>query len=185
MSKRGLAVFSLAFFVVTSLHAAREKGVDKDNLKEYGRGIIKDYTDMKETDEIEWVWVAPGVDLSSYQFKLSSFENLTVMTDEAMDEVFDTGLPKTLQRAGSKVADAPVLHIEGAIYWAQRASSSKRWIPYVGGHLGQAGLGIELVFKNDKDEIVAKIRHSGREGETFESAAEELVDDVARFVRGN
>ncbi len=160
-------------------------GVDPDNLKEYGRGIIKDYSDMKETDEIEWIWIAPGVRLSEHQFKVEPFENLTVMTDSSMEEVFEDALPRTLKRAGSKVETAEVLVVQGAIYWAQRASSSKRWIPYVGGHLGQAGLGIELVFKNPAGDIVAKIRHSGREGDELESAAEELVDDVVRFVRGN
>lgn len=176
----GLAL--LVVITVTPLCAA---GVDKDNLKEYGRGIIKDYTDMKEMDEIEWVWIAPDVQLSSYRFEVEPVENLTVMEDSDMEEVLTTGLPKTLQRAGSKDADAKVLRVACAIYWAQRASQSKRWIPYVGGHLGQAGLGIELIFKNDKDEIVGKIRHSGREGEKLESAAEELVDDVSRFVRAN
>jgi hypothetical protein len=179
---KSIATAFVVLFVCGHLNAG---GVDPDNLKEYGRGIIKDYSDMKETDEIEWIWIAPGVRLSDYQFKVEPFENLTALDDRGMEEVFEDALPRTLKRAGSKKEDAEVLVVEGAIYWAQRASGSKRWIPYVGGHLGQAGLGIELVLKNAAGEIVAKIRHSGREGEKLESAAEELVDDVVRFVRGN
>src|SRR5689334_8576129 len=73
------AILVLSFlFLVTSLAAA---GVDKDNLKEYGRGIIKDYSDMKETDDIEWVWVKPGLHLSEYQFDVQPFQNLTAFAD--------------------------------------------------------------------------------------------------------
>jgi hypothetical protein len=181
MWTRKIAVFALCLFVLAPLYAA---GVDKDNLKEYGRGIIKDYGDMKEMDEIEWVWLAPSVHLNDYRFHFAPVQNLTALSDGDMEEVFDVELPKSLERAGSKRADAPLLHVDVAIYWAQRASNAKRWIPYAGGHLAQAGVGIELVFKNDKDEIVAKIRHSGREGDRLQSASEELVDDLAKFVRG-
>ncbi|MEO8380032.1 MAG: hypothetical protein ABI779_10255 [Acidobacteriota bacterium] len=163
------------------LHAA---GVDKDNLKEYGTGIIKDYSDMKETDDIEWVWVRPGAHLADYRYVVKSFENLTAIDDDDMDDVFEKYLPKTLTRMGSKEAEAPLLHVESAVYWTQRASSAKRWIPYAGGHLAQAGVGVELVFTDDKGEIVCKIRHSGREGDELEDAAQELVDDVGQFVRG-
>jgi len=34
-------------------------------------------------------------------------------------------------------------------------------------------------------EIVCKIRHSGREGDQLENAVEELIDDVAQYIRGN
>jgi len=182
MFKLRIVAVGLLLLMVVQIYAV---GVDKDNLKEYGRGIIKDYSDMKEMDEIEWVWLAPQLRLGDHRFKVGPVENLTVIENADMEEVFNTALPKTLQRAGAKDPSAPELHIDIAIYWAQRASNSKRWIPYVGGHLAQAGVGIELVFKNDKDEIVAKIRHSGREGEELKSAAEELVDDIVKFVRAN
>lgn len=177
-----IVVGILAVFVVaaTPLCAA---GVDPKNLKEYGRGIIKDYSDMKEMGDIEWVWVAPQARLSTYRFKVEKVENLTSHVDRGMEEVFSKALPKTLERVGSKDAAAPVLHVDGGIYWAERANRSKRWIPYAGEHLAQAGVGVELVFKNDKDEIVAKIRHSGREGSHLQDAAEELVDDISQFIR--
>lgn len=172
----------LTLLVAVSLSAA---GVDKDHLAKYGRGIIDDYSDMKESDDIEWVWVDPGVKLHDYQYKIEPFENLTVLTDRKMDEVFEDTLPRTLARAGAKDDAAPVLTVEGAIFWAERANRSKWWIPYAGMHLAQAGIGIEVIFKNEKGEVVAKIRHSGREGDDLENAAEELVDDLARFVRAN
>jgi hypothetical protein len=160
-------------------------GVDKDNLNEYGKGIIKDYSDMKETEDIEWVWLRPGTHLADYRFEVKSFENLTAIGDGDMEEVFEESLPKTLKRASSKDAAAPLLTVDSAVYWAERANRSKWWIPYAGAHLAQAGVGIEVVFKDEKGDIVCKIRHSGREGEDLENAAEELIDDVAQFIRRN
>jgi len=78
-----------------------------------------------------------------------------------------------------------LLRVEGAIYWAQRANRSKRFIPYAGGHLAQAGVGIELVISDEKGDIVCKIRHSGREGSQLKNAAEELIDEVTRFLAEN
>ena len=169
-------------FLAGSVLAA---GVDKDNLKEYGRGIIKDYDDMKETDEIEWIWVKPGIHLSEYKFDVQPFENLTAFADDDMEDVFSTKLPKTLARISDKNAATAALKVDGAIYWAQRANRSKWWIPYAGAHLAQAGVGIEVVFTNAEGEIVCKIRHSGREGDELESAAEELMDDLVRYIRSN
>ncbi|MCU1246679.1 MAG: hypothetical protein JWN02_2589 [Acidobacteria bacterium] len=186
MFKRTVMALALTALSVSSLYASRHSasGVDADNLKEYGRGIIKDYSDLKPDDEIEFIWVAPGVKLSDYRFKMKPIENLTVM-DDGVEETFNEGFPRTLKKAGAKTDSAPVLHIDSAIYWAEKASSAKRWIPYAGGHLAQAGVGIEMVFKNDQGDIVAKIRHSGREGDSLRSAAEELIDDVAKYIRAH
>jgi hypothetical protein len=183
MLKRGIGILTLIALAMVPLYAA--DGVDPDNLKKYGTGIIKDYSNMKEADDIEWAWIAPNLKLSECRFKFARLQNLTVFNDDGMEDVFQVGLPRTLEKLGPKADDAPVLHVESGIYWAERANRSKRWIPYAGGHLAQAGVGIELVFKNDKDEIVAKIRHSGREGDELSSAAEELAEDIAKFVHQN
>lgn len=182
MFRRAVVIAVATVALTMSTYAA---GVDKENLEEYGRGIIKDYSDMKETDEIEWLWLRPGVRLSEHRFEVKSFENLTALADADLDEVFEKNFPKTLDRAASKDSAAPLLRVEGAIFWAQRANRAKWWIPYAGAHLAQAGVGIELVLTDAKGEIVCKIRHSGREGDQLENAAEELVDDVAQFVRAN
>ena len=182
MLNRLFAVLLVVSAAVSPLAAA---GVDKDNLKEYGKGIIEDYSDMSATDTIEWLWVALGVDLGKYRFNVAKVENITVIADGKMEEVFEDTLPRSLDRAGSKDKKAPVLNVEGAVYWAQRANRAKWWIPYAGLHLAQAGVGVELIFTNDKGETVAKMRHSGREGDNLENAAEELVDDIAQFIRSN
>jgi hypothetical protein len=182
MLRKSLVIaFVMAAFSIAT-HAA---GVDKDNLKEYGRGIIKDYSDMNSGDGVEWLWQRPGLRLSEHRFELKTFENLTAVTDADMEETFRKGIPRTLEGAGSKDSTAPLLLVEGAIYWAQRANKSKRFIPIAGGHLAQAGVGIELVIRDDKGDIVCKIRHSGREGSQLKNAAEELIDEISRFVGEN
>lgn len=182
MLRRSLVIaFVMAVFSI-SAHAA---GVDQDNLKEYGRGIIKDYSDMNEGDGVEWLWQRPGVRLSEHRFELKTFETLTAVSDVDMEETCRKAIPRTLENAGSKDSTAPLLYVEGAIYWAQRANKSKRFIPYAGGHLAQAGVGIELVILDEKGDVVCKIRHSGREGSQLKDAAAELIDDIARFIAEN
>lgn len=178
MRLRSCLLFPL-LLVMPALHA----GVPKEDLDEQGRGIIQDYGDMKEDGDIEWTWVAPGVRLASFRFAAGEFENLSTSVDEDMEEVIRKVLPRALARAGKADESAPLLTVDSAIYWAQRANMAKMWIPYAGGHLAQAGVGIELVFRDASGKVVAKVRHSGREGNELEAAAEELVDDVAGWIR--
>lgn len=58
----------------------------------------------------------------------------------------------------------------------------KAWIPFVGMHKAQAGIGVEMIFLNTKGKIVAKIRHSAREGFEVEKAAEEAANDIVKFL---
>jgi hypothetical protein len=160
-------------------------GVEQENLDEYGKGIITDYTDMTQSEPVEWIWVAPGTKLSGHRFQFAPARNLAKITDADMEETVDHALPRTLDRVGAKDAGAPLLQVESAIFWADRANRSKLWIPYAGLHLAQAGVGIELVFRNAQGEVVAKVRHSGREGDDLENAAEELIDDLGDFVRNH
>lgn len=178
MRLRSCLLFSL-LLVVPALHA----GVSKEDLDEQGRGIIQDYGDMKEDGDIEWTWVAPGTRLASFRFAPGKFENLSTSVDDDMEEVVEKVLPRALAKASRAADGAPVLTVDSAIYWAQRANRAKVWIPYAGMHLAQAGVGIELVFRDASGGIVAKVRHSGREGEALEAAAQELVEDIAGWIR--
>lgn len=176
-----LRLFLPLLLAAPTLYAA----VPKADLDEQGRGIIQDYGDMKEGGDIEWVWIAPGTKLSSYRYSFTKFENMSKSVDDDMEKVFEKVLPRSLSRASKAADGAPALTVESAVYWTQRANMAKLWIPYAGGHLAQAGVGIELVFKDPSGKIVAKVRHSGREGTELKAAAEELVDDLTDFVRNN
>lgn len=159
--------------------------VPEEDLEEQGRGIIQDYRDMKQDGDIEWAWIAPGTKLSSFRFKAGTFENMSTSVDDDMEDVIRDVLPRALAKASRGGEAAAELTVDRAIYWAQRPNRAKLWIPYAGMHLAQAGVGVELVFRDASGKIVAKIRHSGREGDQLEAAAEELMDDIAGYVRGS
>lgn len=180
MIKRMAGVTMLSMVLGASVFAA---GVDGEHLKKYGKGIISDYGDMKSSDNVEWYWVSPDVKLSEHRFRVASAENLTVLHDTKLMEALEDALPKSLERAGARSDSAPVLTVDAAVYWAQRANRAKWFIPYAGLHLAQAGVGLEVVVKNEAGEVVAKFRHSGREGDHLDAALVELIDEIAGFVR--
>lgn len=165
--------------------SAFASGVPQDDLQEYGKGIIADYGDMQAGEDIQWYWIAPGSALADHRCNVASVENLTVTVDHDMRDVFKEELPEVLGRVCSDDAAAAPLDIDVGIYWAERANTAKAWIPFVGGHLMQAGVGIEMVFRGADGQVVAKLRQSGREGGELRDSSRELVDDIARFVRGH
>lgn len=172
-------VIALLALIAVNAHAS---GVPEDDLKEYGRGIIQDYSNMHEGEDIQWLWIAPGVKLADSRYKVASVKNLTMLVDHDMENVFKTTLGEELERAGSRDAGVPQLSVDVGVYWAERANMAKAWIPFAGAHVAQAGVGIELVFRNAHGDIVAKVRQSGREGAQLADAARELCDDIAQFV---
>lgn len=180
MRKLILAAFAAAAVLFAATATA---AVDKDDLDEYGRGIIQDYSDMQQGDPVQWVWIAPGTRLSAHSFRVGKPRNLTTSVDADMEDALARNLPRTLDRAGAS-GGAP-LQVEAAIYWVHRANRARSWIPYAGMHLAQAGVGVELVFRDSSGAIVAKMRHSGREGEALESAVNELIDEIGDFVRAH
>lgn len=158
-------------------------GVDQEELDEYGRGIIEDYSDMEHGD-LEWVWVAPGVRISDYSVDIGEFENLSEAYDGDMMDTLNEGMRKAFQRLSSGEKKG-TLTTQNAVYWAERGSSAKRWIPFAGSHVAQAGVGIEMIFRDAEGNVVAKIRHSGREGDRLSDAAWELADEVADWAHSN
>lgn len=159
--------------------------VDQENLEEYGRGIISDYSQMHPMGEIEYAWIKPGVTLSKHAYVVDKVENLTILVDEDMLEPFLEVMPKQLNQAARAADGAPTLHVQAGVYWAEHANLSKAWIPFAGAHVAQAGVGVELIFRNEAGDVVARIRQSGREGRQLALSSQGLSDDVARFVRNH
>jgi hypothetical protein len=187
-----LFAFAVASIVVTGIAAGdlqagrRDKLVDSREYKDddFEKGIIEDYSDMVEGDGVEWYYKADGFKLSDYKVKIGKFKNMSDITSKSMVETLEESLPESIERAGGK-GSRGTLTTENAVYWAERASAGKKWIPYAGFHVGQAGVGVEMIFKDSSGKIVAKIRHSGRQGENVEEAAEEIADDIANWLSEN
>jgi len=192
----------LSYFAVTALFllgaiaepalAAKKKSkgpdrlVDSDEYKEddFEKGIIEDYSDMVEGDGVEWVYVANGFDLSDYKIKLGTVKNKSDVKSKSMVAAVEENLESSLDDRSNKGSKGS-LNAETAIYWAERSSEGKRWIPYAGGHLAQAGVGVEMVLRDSGGKIVAKIRHSGRQGNGIDEAAEEVADEIAGYIADN
>lgn len=176
----------LVFLIATSPAEARDRFVDTDDYKEgdYDKGIIEDYSDMVEGDGVEWVYLAPGTKLNDYTIKIGKVGNKSSITNRSMLESAEETFDAALERKGNDGRKG-TLNAETAIYWAERPSAGKRWIPYAGGHLAQAGVGIEMIFRDSKGSIVAKVRHSGRQGEQLEYAAEEVADEIVSWISEN
>ena len=180
MRNRTIALFPL---LALAAFTACASGVPEEELKDFGKGIITDYSNMQEGEDIQWYWIAPGTKLADHHCTLASSENLTTTVDHDLRDVLKEELPEVIQRACSRDASAPPLKVDTAVYWTERANTAKAWIPFAGGHLMQAGVGMEVVFKDTSGKIVAKIRQSGREGHELKDAAREIFDDIGQFVR--
>ena len=71
---------------------------------------------------------------------------------------------------------------ELCIYEAQEFSQGKRWIPYVGRHQSQAGIGVEMELRDNDNRVIAKFRNFGRSGTTLHRATEAVVSDIMNYI---
>lgn len=161
----------------------KDRLVDTDEYKEddFEKGIIDDYSDLVEGDGVEWVWLDPSVKLSKYNISFGKVKNMSSVSDKGMMSTLKDGFAERFESEGK----SGTLTAETAVYWAERYSAGKSWIPYAGGHLSQAGVGVEMILKDSKGKVVAKIRHSGRQGTQPEEAAEEVMDEIIDFLQSN
>ncbi len=182
--------FTLAFILVVFSSSALLAGsrsdyfVDSDDFKDknFKKGILSDYKDLKKGNDIDWVWIEKGVSLSDYKVSINSFEDGTDELSKGqlgtIKEVFKEFLDKLKGKSGT-------LNAEFNVYETQKYSPGKAWIPFAGGHQMQAGVGVEVLLKDKTDRVVAKIRHFARQGVAVESAAQETAEDLKKFISKN
>jgi len=158
-----------------------ERLVDSSDYKDkdFIKGCMPDYGDLVKGDDIEWVWVSPGTTLAGHKLSIASFDNKTEeLRNAQVDEIkaiFNEFLGKL--KGGKEALSADI-----CIYEVQKFSAGKAWIPFVGGHQMQAGIGVELVIKNAGGKPVAKFRHFAREGARVEDAAQEVAEDLKKYI---
>jgi len=152
--------------------------------KDFRKCCITDYSDMVDGGDIQWVWVNPSESLANYKIKLGSVENKSQIRSKSMVASVKGIFSDTFADLDVKGAKG-TLTAEICIYEAENFSTAKAWIPFVGGHKMQAGLGVEMILRNDSSKPVAKFRHSAREGVQIEAAAQEVVGDLTRYISGH
>ncbi|HEX7339016.1 MAG TPA: hypothetical protein VF271_03680 [Rhodanobacteraceae bacterium] len=183
MRYRYLALIpALALLAFQAVAATSINSDLQDDLKTDGTGIITHYADMQEGDDIHWYWIAPETRLANYRCQLSTYKNLAHSFDHKLRDVVKEDLPAAIKDACSGKASAPVLQVEVATYHVERANTAKRWIPFAGGHLAQAEVCMEFIFRDPGKVVKAKIRHCAREGHELSDAADEVLSDMNDFV---
>ena len=182
-----LAVVAMMALVTPSaVWSAPEKLVNSSDYKDkdFVKGNISDYSDMVKGDDVEWLWVDSGVKLAQYKLKVGKVGNKSELRSKSMVESVKKIFGDAFDDMDVKAAKG-TLTADLCIYDAQNFSAGKAWIPFVGGHQMQAGIGIEMVLVDDKDKVVAKFRHFAREGAQIEAAAEEVSGDLIKYIVKN
>ena len=161
-----------------------ERLVDSSDYKDedFKKGCLSDYGDLVKGDDIDWVWVSPGTTLAGHKLSMAKLDNKTEELRKAqVDEIKDIFKEFLGKLQGGKEA----LSADICIYEVQKFSAGKAWIPFAGGHQMQAGIGVELVIKNAGGKSVAKFRHFAREGSRVEDAAQEVAEDIKKYISAN
>lgn len=183
---RRAAALALSLLLAAPAVASAERFLDSDESKEsqYKTGcVITDYADMTSGDDVNWVWIAPGTNLGGAgNVEIETVKNISDVTDAALAGNVESNFKQALERTGKTVAPGG-LKITSCVYWVERANTGKMFIPFAGGHLAQAGIGIELIVVDASGTTVAKIRHDGRSGSAPSDAAAAVVDDIANYMR--
>jgi len=166
----------------TSLAGSKQFIDSKDYKdKDFKKCAIADYADMTEGDDVEWLWADPAQKLAQYKLKVGNVENKSELRSKSMVESVKSAFSDVFADEATKGASG-TLTADLCIYDAQNMNTAKAWIPFVGMHQMQAGIGIEMVLHDDHDKPVAKFRHFAREGGQIEAATQEVVGDMMKYI---
>jgi beta-galactosidase GanA len=173
----------LLLLPATQASSSPNKLVDDSEYsgKEFRKCIIKDYSDMVDGDDVNWVWTDPKERLSEFKIKEGKVENKSDMHSRSMVETVKTVFKDTFADMAGKGSKG-TLTADICIFEAQNFSAGKAWIPFAGGHQMQAGVGVEMVLKDGKNRVVGKFRHWAREGAQIENAAQEVAQDLMKYI---
>jgi len=191
-SGTGKSFRKFSLFLVVALVAsatvvsAADKLINSDDYsdKDFRKCSIADYSDMVDGDDIQWVWTDPAIKLSQYDLKVGKVENKSEIRKKSLVTSVQDVFAETFADRGAKGASG-TLTADICVYEAQNFSGGKAWIPFVGAHEMQAGMGVEMVLRNGKNKTVAKFRHSAREGADIETAAQEVANDLMEYIAGH
>jgi hypothetical protein len=162
---------------------SQDRFVDSNEYKDKDlhRGNINDYTDMVKGDDIDWVSANAAQDLAQYKIMLGKVENKSDKHSKALVEAVKSTFKSAFEDMDSK-GNKGTLTAELCIFETQDFSPGKAWIPFVGGHQMQAGIGIEMILVDANNKTVAKFRHFARRGAALETAAEEAAGDLTKYI---
>jgi hypothetical protein len=175
-------IIAVNLFFPSGAFCSPKKLVDDSEYsdKDFRRCNIKDYSDMVDGDDVHWVWIDPAVKVSQYRLKEGKVENKSDIHSRSMLEMVRNVFKDTFADMDVK-GEKGTLTADICVFWAENFSGGKAWIPFVGGHQMQAGIGVEMVLHEGK-RVVAKFRHDAREGVQIEAAAQEVAGDLMKYI---
>jgi hypothetical protein len=184
-------LFAIALTAVLVLsarpaEAAKKTFLDSDDAKERDepQKYLKDYDKLTKGKDADWVYFPSG--------SLKSFKTVTVKEfeengrgREARDAAREGKdyMEQWLDKQGFKVVKSGGdLLIEGNVFNAWEPHGAAR---YWGGWAANPGVGLEVVARDAKGNIVAEVRHKAK-GSTIRDAVENGLEDVAKaLANGN
>lgn len=164
---------------------APERLVDSVDYKDKGfqKGCISDYSNLVRGDDADWLWINPGVKLANFKIVLGKFENKSEdIRSSQLDELKNI-YKETFDKIKGDGQGA--LTADMCVYDYQKFSPGKAWIPFVGGHQMQAGIGSEVILKDKGNKIIAKVRIMSRAGSSLIEATEENASHLKLFFTKN
>jgi hypothetical protein len=180
MRKYSFVALLTTLVIFTSLANADDKFVDSDDYKKSGfqKCFISDYSLLTEGDDVDWIWIEKGANLSKHKIVLSSVTSQARGVSGSDKNILKSALREEIEDMDAH-SGSP-LTMDVCIYHFKDATST----PYVGHYLAQAELGIEAIIK-DKDKTVAIIRHYKKDERSKEGVSGELAEDIIEFIEDN
>lgn len=171
---------------VSASNAAARSGakrfVDDNEYKDanFRRCSIGDYSELVEVDDAGWAWIKPNYRLARYNLKVGAVENRSPIKSRSITDAVRSAFTDVFNGQHSKGAQGS-LTANLCIYEAERFTPGKAWIPFAGGHQMQAGIGIEMILL-ENGRPVGKFRHFARQGAQIQEAAQEVAEDLTKFI---
>lgn len=173
---------ALLVLLVQPAAAAKKGFLDSDDAKERDepQKFLKDYDKLTKGKDADWVYFPEG---SLKKYKTVSVKEFDEngRGREARDAARDGKdyLEQWLEKEGFKVVkDGGDLVVEGNVFNAWEPSGGAR---FWGGWAANPGVGVEVMVKDSKGNIVAEVRHKSK-GSTVRDAVENSLEEVVKAI---
>ncbi len=181
---RWLAMALVAFLVLSarSAEAAKKGFQDSDDAKERDEPtkFLPDYDKLMKGKDADWVYFPEG-SLKKYRtVSVKEFDE-NGRGREARDAAHDARdyMEQWLDKQGFKVVKSGGdLVISGNVFNAWEPRGGGR---YWGGWMANPGVGVEVLVKDSKGNVVGEIRHKNK-GSTIRDAVENGLEQVAKAI---
>ena len=172
----------LAISVQPVLAAKGKTFLDSDDAKEKDepQKFLPDYDKLTKGKDADWVYFPSG-SLKSYKtVSVKDFDE-NGRGREARDAARDARdyMEQWLDKQGFKVVKSGGdLVITGNVFNAWEPHGAAR---YWGGWMANPGVGVEVIVKDSKGNVVGEIRHKNK-GSTVRDACENALEEVAKAI---